>query len=72
MISVEEWKRLPLPEDYKHPVLLDIITNTSELEDHRESICYFEEPKVKNLRDIQESNTLSDFGLDLLRFIILT
>jgi len=62
MISVEEWKRLPLTEDYKNPVLIGLLQNFPKVQPQVLSIFDTEKSKLKNLKEIQNSSALSDFG----------
>jgi len=62
MISEEEWKRLPLPDDYKNPVLMELLQNFPKVQPQVLSIFDIEKTKLKSLKDMQNTSALSNFG----------
>lgn len=66
-MSVEEWKRLPLPGDYKNPILIGLLENFPKLQPQVLSIFDIEKSKLKSLKDMHNSSALSDFGKFLLK-----
>lgn len=66
MISVEEWRRLPLPGDYKEPVLMELLKHFPNISPQLRSLIKpIEESEAlhTNLKDTQKAtHTLSSFG----------
>jgi len=51
MISAEEWRRLPLPLDYKNPVLVELLRNFPKVKQQMIQLLKIDEPLLNTTID---------------------
>lgn len=71
MVSVEEWRRLPSPPNYRQTVLTDLLKRFPQIPQNIRSLLQTQEESSKlgsvNIKDFQKKHSaLSAFGIIVL------
>jgi len=71
MISAEEWRRLPLPLDYKNPVLVELLRNFPKVSPQLIRLLNLDEEILMNTNNANAAKDPSKITSPLISFGIL-